>query len=297
MALGRLETLHEVFRPKIVRIWSFVVGAVFLYDVLCNQFGLPKLAKLWGMSGDLMPWRGWLTLLQLGITYGLFEMMRSVTVIGPQATSTSPASIDLTALEDRIAELEQRDQQPPERSDQFIAIDEVTTKLERDVAAIASAVAGLVQPLLVSRQLRELEATEIPAIYPPKLQKILMTSDGPPEVRESDNEAMRWSDTLRTLPRLLTEIVQDESGQLEERLDKAAADIRGNALYTTLTDDDRDIFATPELKQRWHIRKASLEILESYKHTQLQQLRAKIPADFGTQNALAKLDELAAEQK
>jgi hypothetical protein len=258
---------------------------------MCNQPGSDACARL--VAHDAQ----WLTLLQLGITYGLFEMMRSVTVIGPQATSTSPASIDLTALEDRIAELEQRDQQPPERSDQFIAIDEVTTKLERDVAAIASAVAGLVQPLLVSRQLRELEATEIPAIYPPKLQKILMTSDGPPEVRESDNEAMRWSDTLRTLPRLLTEIVQDESGQLEERLDKAAADIRGNALYTTLTDDDRDIFATPELKQRWHIRKASLEILESYKHTQLQQLRAKIPADFGTQNALAKLDELAAEQK
>lgn len=49
---------------------------VGVYDTLSGQFELPTLRKLVGMSGELLPWWGWLLLLQAIFVAALFEYVR-----------------------------------------------------------------------------------------------------------------------------------------------------------------------------------------------------------------------------
>jgi hypothetical protein len=294
---ARLQTLQEVFRPRVAQIWTFVVSALFLYDVLCNQFGLPNIPKLWGVTGTLMPWWAWVVLLQLGFTYGLFEVMRRVAPQPPSALGKVDFADDFAALDGRIAQLEDLYQQLASATDSMSTATGNVSDLKRSIDLVATAVKSLVEPALAMKRLQQLEAIEIPAIYHPKLQKIMMNPDGPPEILEGDTEAARWSDTLRNLPRILAEIADDKTEELQKQLNAAAAGIRGNALYTTLKNDEHDVFGTPEIKQAWHIRKVSLEILQSYQHNQVQALRKKIPADLGAGNAYAFLEQLTTATK
>lgn len=84
MAEGRIKTLRRVLQPRLVR-WG--LGAVALlggYDVLCNQLGLPPIKSIAGLSvpsvavpASILPWWGWLLMLQIPFTYGLFEYVRN----------------------------------------------------------------------------------------------------------------------------------------------------------------------------------------------------------------------------
>lgn len=59
-----------------VRAIAATAGAVPFYDAASNQFGFPKISALWGMSGDLLPWWGWLLIGQAVFVYALFEYVR-----------------------------------------------------------------------------------------------------------------------------------------------------------------------------------------------------------------------------
>jgi hypothetical protein len=92
MAQGRASTLQEVLKPRIVRLAGGTVVGLGFYDVLCNQLGLPPLKTLVGMSGAIMPWWGWLLILQSVFVYALFEYVRSK-VAGTTTPKISPGSI------------------------------------------------------------------------------------------------------------------------------------------------------------------------------------------------------------
>ncbi|XAP77552.1 hypothetical protein ABC955_13340 [Citromicrobium bathyomarinum] len=76
MPASRTTTIREIYRNRVVRFGSYGVAALGAYDVCSNQFGFPKLPKVLGMTGALMPWWGWLLLLQALFVYGLFEFVR-----------------------------------------------------------------------------------------------------------------------------------------------------------------------------------------------------------------------------
>jgi hypothetical protein len=83
MATSRIKVLHEILKPHFVKWGSRIVVAFGLYDLLSNQspsWHLPKLGdqlpRWLGMSGALLPWWGWLLILQAIFVYALFEYVR-----------------------------------------------------------------------------------------------------------------------------------------------------------------------------------------------------------------------------
>jgi len=94
------ELLRDIFRPRIVRVVALLVAGLTIYDPLSNQFGLPKLGTLWGVSGQLLPWWGWLLILEAVFVYALFEYIRSL----PQVAVPD----ELDRLKNRISRAEER---------------------------------------------------------------------------------------------------------------------------------------------------------------------------------------------
>lgn len=76
--MERLGTLYAISKPPIVRFlflfWFLFTG----YDTVSGQLEWPIVRKLWGVSGSLLPWWGWLLILQAIFVYALFEYMRKV---------------------------------------------------------------------------------------------------------------------------------------------------------------------------------------------------------------------------
>lgn len=73
---SRLTTFIHLAKPPAIR-WSLWVLAVLGgYDLFCNQFGLPTARSLWGMTGSLLPWWGWLLIAHAIGVYALFEYVR-----------------------------------------------------------------------------------------------------------------------------------------------------------------------------------------------------------------------------
>lgn len=76
---SRLVVLHEIFRPwyvKALAIMAAVPTGLGAYDACCNQFGWPKLPKVWAVTLALVPWWSWLLILQAVFVYALFEYVR-----------------------------------------------------------------------------------------------------------------------------------------------------------------------------------------------------------------------------
>lgn len=104
MAESRITTLHAILRPKIVRWGAASLFGLGAYDAASSQFGFPKLGKVLGMSGMLLPWWGWLLILQAVFVYGLFDYVRRI----PQDRgSTTTAAFDDTAIRGQIEALRQ----------------------------------------------------------------------------------------------------------------------------------------------------------------------------------------------
>lgn len=82
-----------MWAPKIVRYGALAVGAVAAYDSFSSQFSFPKLGTVAGVSGSLLPWWGWVLILQAIFVYALFEYVRRIQL---------PQSYDDTSLRDKI---------------------------------------------------------------------------------------------------------------------------------------------------------------------------------------------------
>ena len=83
MADSRLSTLRALWAPKLVKFVFGVVALVASYDSFSSQFRWPKLGDLLGMSGSLLPWWGWLLILQAIFVYALFEYVRMNLALAP----------------------------------------------------------------------------------------------------------------------------------------------------------------------------------------------------------------------
>jgi len=104
MAESRISTLGTLLKPKVVRVGLALFGLLAAYDTLSSQLELPTARRWWGMSGSLLPWWGWLLILQAIFVYALFEYVRR----GGQAAARSerPAdSEELKVLTQQVGEI------------------------------------------------------------------------------------------------------------------------------------------------------------------------------------------------
>lgn len=74
---SRTDTLKAFLKPKIVKWGGGLAAVLGVWDALSSQFGLPTLREVFGMSGALLPWWGWLLILQAIFIYALFEYVRA----------------------------------------------------------------------------------------------------------------------------------------------------------------------------------------------------------------------------
>ncbi len=96
MAEAHFQTLRAVFRPLTVKIVTGITTAVGAYDTFANQLEFPTLRRLFGMSGALMPWWGWLLVLQAIFVAALFEYIRrNLPVTDSEQQSSVKEDLDL----------------------------------------------------------------------------------------------------------------------------------------------------------------------------------------------------------
>ena len=122
MAESRITTLHAMLRPKLVRWTGGGLIALGGYDAASSQFGFPKIDRVLGMSGMLLPWWGWLQILQAVFVYGLFDYVRRI----PQDRSSTPTATAYdAAIQNEIKALRQ------ELEDHRIHISETLSDFDR----------------------------------------------------------------------------------------------------------------------------------------------------------------------
>ncbi|GGC24404.1 hypothetical protein GCM10011371_10060 [Novosphingobium marinum] len=89
----RFSFWKTLWRQRGVALLTYSFGGLGVYDAASSQFELPKLGGFvpWvsnNMSGMLLPWWGWLLILQGVAYYALFEYVRTRTDHSPVTTET-----------------------------------------------------------------------------------------------------------------------------------------------------------------------------------------------------------------
>lgn len=65
-----------LLRPKIVRLSLTLLAGIATYDAVSNQFEWPKIPRILGMTGSLLPLWGWLLVAQAILMLALFDYVR-----------------------------------------------------------------------------------------------------------------------------------------------------------------------------------------------------------------------------
>ena len=197
----------------------------------------------------------------------------------PRTDEAVEAQIErIPALENRMEQLEQSAQKSGNES--FNDVD----KLERGISALAAAINTLIDPMIAAHQLRQLDGFEIP--QPGASPALEYEIEGRPSTVPEN-----WFVLVQSLPNALTQIVGDTSGDLDKRLATTAARIRGDALFTTPTEDEKAAGITPAAKQQFHLLKAQLEVIHSYWFQKRSEIERKVLQDGGARNAKHYLEE------
>lgn len=162
--MARVSVLLDVIRPWFVRILLSLWGVTAGYDGVSNQFGLQKIPKVWGMTGSLLPWWGWLLVLQAIFVFALFEYVRRNAAPSPEPVAPPCASYDDTEIAAKVAQILVRLQGLDAKAEQVrvdaaIASRDVQ-KLEQKLKDRDSRVLGSFYALGARERLTELE-TEI----------------------------------------------------------------------------------------------------------------------------------------
>lgn len=226
--LKALSTIKNVLRPWTSRVVVAVPTGAAAYQFGCDQFGLPTLPVLWGMTGAGLPWWAWIVVAQSGFVYALFEYVRrrlpdEAWSVIPQASN---ASYDDSAISSRVAELErikraiiddyqrmlglkaqvgdQFDQLKRSMQDEFESIRMASQVIERK----ANEAVGIVEKLEQVRVDGAINARDI--------EKIAGTVK---DHRQRAQEAFHALSVLATMPLLESDIAQNVS-DLTDRLSR-----------------------------------------------------------------------------
>lgn len=108
MINSRIKVLHEILKPRLVRWGAWAIGVIGAYDVISNQFPdwhLPKLGSLlpgWAaISGALLPWWGWLLVIQAIFVSALFEYVRKLALLARREGAVAHSLQNAEQVSDR----------------------------------------------------------------------------------------------------------------------------------------------------------------------------------------------------
>lgn len=109
MAESRISTLRAIWAPRLVKVAFGAVALVAGYDSFSSQFGFPKLGTVLGMSGTLLPWWGWLLILQAIFVYALFEYVRRMSPARSQGINSGGLPVlDYTEMDELRGQLAEK---------------------------------------------------------------------------------------------------------------------------------------------------------------------------------------------
>lgn len=103
----RSQALKGVFATWKARLLVGTPVGAGIYQFGCDQFDWPKLPALWGMTGQLIPWWGWLIVALAGSVFALFEYVRRNVGSNPTDDGTAtPAHYDDANLRGEVEALQ-----------------------------------------------------------------------------------------------------------------------------------------------------------------------------------------------
>ena len=235
----RLQLLRRVFRKWWARIAVAVSMFAGLYQFACDQFGFPTIPAVWGMTGAIVPWWGWLLIAQAIFVYALFEYVRKL----PGATASAPP-YDAEPLIQRL------------------------TSLERAIAEL-----GTLKDYLAARvELERLEAVNLPEPLPPRPDRIEVSHPmemGQGMIEHVVNRSVAgWAQSI-SCPleqiRTINPELEVELRKLMEEEDKKAAPIQAIGL----TEDEKKQWRSRAEKIGYETTNAKAAIV---KHVVMQRI-------------------------
>lgn len=121
MAESRTSTFGALLKPKLVRVGLAIFAALAAYDTLSSQLELPTVRRWWGMSGSLLPWWGWLLILQAIFVYALFEYVRRLSPAASQTTQGDELPVlDYTEMDQVRGQVTALTEKAAEREENFL---------------------------------------------------------------------------------------------------------------------------------------------------------------------------------
>ncbi len=268
MGTGAFQLIRDLFRPRLVRVFTLGLGFLAGYDAASNQFEWPKLGKLLGMSGNLLPWWGWLLILQAIFVFGLFEYVRRNAPAGrgdAVPSQSPPNDTELQgALSGLIATAASIERQASEDRKQVATVDRQVRRL----SAFADCLEARERVKLLNLWLEDLH-NNLPK--PPKAVVIHSNDEGP-RLR-AFNRNQREQDGLRSNVLNNLRAYGFAVEESEAKIEAEQAKIRGDSLYSSLLPDDQALIWNhdPRIKQEWHLRQVVILTQISYLERLIQE--------------------------
>lgn len=141
MTETRTNVLRALWAPKLVRVSALLVAGVAAYDSFSSQFGLPTLGSILGMSGSLLPWWGWLLILQTIFVYALFEYVRRIQVPGAYDDADLRERVE-TAIQTTARELQNLTETVEPALESQVLMNEAFERRMEGFEAISESVTG-----------------------------------------------------------------------------------------------------------------------------------------------------------
>lgn len=254
-----VATLKDIFRPWWVRWCAGPVAAIGVYDTIAGQAELPTLRKLFGMSSNLLPWWGWLLLLQAIFVAALFEYVRrnvgqSIPSSPDTESSDTPRPLfdnleeAISRVGDRVSALERANAEWDER----LATVDSNSKASRDLfGPIADDLAAMVN----ERRKQQKEAT-IERLQQAKLAR-------PSAGKKWHGGAGMMSPSTERGDTGLSSLLQGAvpRERVMEILRIVRDDIKGQAIHCTILQGEDGLWHDEKEKQRWVTHNAVLDAL------------------------------------
>jgi len=246
MAETRSGFLQSLLAPKIVRagliLWILFSG----YDTVSSQLELPTVRALLGMSGSLLPWWGWLLVLQAILGYALFEYVRRNIASPTPAPESGPPALPDNEMESRLARLEHNHGN---------LRDNHVTKIQADNEALKSRLDEMEKDLkpLVAKQRADIKASIVEAMESLRI----------PRPKRGDKwRSMLHSNKLKALdrfPEARLAAAGVSPALFHRAIEGQRKRVETDPAYFVLEPGEEEIWADGHSKRAWYVHLARVE--------------------------------------
>lgn len=243
MAKPHSGFVGQLLQPWWVKTATGAVGAVASYDATANQFGWPKIPKVWGMTGSLLPWWGWLLVLQTVLVLALFEYVRRT---GDGAVEQNDSELREAVTADSEAGKANFTPEIQRLGAEVAALSKVTSASRDDITLIADILMRQMAPHaldVLERSIERFRGACDGMIRQPH-EKALLT-----EARDAHENARS----------ALTQLGIDEA-EIHELTETRKEEIRKSAEYLVIKAGEEGRWPDESSKQNWHLQSAIADV-------------------------------------